>query len=330
MSKDTNDSIRWGFLSTASIAASAYVPAIRESRNGCLHAVCSRSEEKAKAFADEYGFAKSYGSYEDLLADPEVDAIYNPLPVSLHAEWTIKALEAGKPVLCEKPLCRNAEEAREMVKTSRKLGLPLAEAVMYRLHPLTRKVRELLKAGAIGELRAVEANFHAVPDQKKDDNIRFRPELGGGATLDLGVYCVNFARFITGEEPVEIRAVGCIGAGSGVDEAACGGLRFPSGVLAGFSCSFRSCFESSYRLVGTKGKLIVPDGGFVPWPGGKFSVLHTNEDGTREIAVEPTNHYRLMAESFADTVRGKTEPEYPPEDAIRNMEVIDKILSRIR
>ncbi len=321
--------IRWGILSTASIAANSYVPAIRASRNGVLCAVCSRAAAKAAAFAEKYGIPTSYGSYEELLGDPEVDAVYNPLPVSLHAEWTIKALEAGKPVLCEKPFSLNATEARKMVAKAKETGLVLAEAVMYRHHPLTRKVRDLLREGAIGELRAIEANFHGVNEEDAETNFRFRPELGGGAMLDLGIYCINLARFMTGEEPDEIRATGTIGEG-GVDEIVGGALRFPSGVIASFSTSLRSAFECSYKLTGTVGRLGVSYGGMVAWPGEEFKIYLENAEGVREIVVEEANHYQLMAEEFADAVMGRGHVEFPPEDAIQNMEVIDEVLRQVK
>ncbi len=329
MPETNNTTVRWGILSTAAIAENSYVPAIQASRNGQLQAVCSRDKAKAAAFAQKHGIPTSYGSYQELLNDPQVDAVYNPLPISLHAEWTIKALEAGKPVLCEKPFALSAAEARVMAAKAEETGLPLAEAVMYRRHPLTRKVRELLKDGAIGDLKAIETNFHGVNEEDPETNIRFNKDLGGGAMLDLGIYCVNLARFLTGEEPETIIATGMIHEKSGVDETVGGALRFPSGVVASFSCSMRTHFECTYRLTGTTGRMSVMRGGMVAWPGEKFKILLETGEGSREVVVEEANHYQLMAEHFADAVSGRTKLDYPPEDAVNNMAVIDEVLHQV-
>jgi len=320
--------LKWGFLSTAKIGGKSYVPAIRESENGTLYAVASRDLEKAEAFKDEHGFEKAYGSYEELLGDPEVEAIYNPLPVSMHAQWTINALQAGKPVLCEKPFAWDTEEAMEMVNIARAGGIPLAEAVMYRYHPVARKVVELVRGGAIGELRVIESRFHGV--EYDLENIRFRKDLGGGVLLDLGLYCVNVSRLVAGEEPDKIEAVGRIGEESGVDESVSGVFHFPSGTVASFACSMGTQFDCAYSVTGTKGRIDVPSPGMLTGPKEAWKIVITKGSESEELVLPQVDHYRLMAEAFADHVLNGSPLEWPAEDAIANMKVIDAVLQKVQ
>lgn len=322
-----NPPVRWGFLSTSEIGANAYLPAIRASRNGTVHAIASRTREKAEAFARKYDIPKAHATYADLLADPDVDVIYNPLPVSMHAEWTIKALEAGKPVLCEKPLCLDAVEARAIAAAADRAGLPCAEAVMYRYHPLTRKVVEIVRSGALGDLRSIQSCFHGV--QKPGTDIRFNPVLGGGAMLDLGIYCVNFARLIAGTEPVAIKAAGWIGP-TGVDESASVAMAFPGGVAASFACSLRTPFQCEYCITGTNGRLLVRTGALVAWPNTEFSIELSIDGRSENLTTPAANHYRILAEAFADAILGIAPLEYPLSDSVANMEVLDEILRQIR
>lgn len=317
--------IRWGFLSTAAIGASAYVPALRASRNGVLHAVASRDPAKAREFAAAHGFVRAHDSYEALLADPEVDAVYNPLPNALHAEWTMKAADAGKAVLCEKPLAANAAEARRMVEHSRRKRVLLAEAFMYRYHPLTRTAVELVRTGRIGTLRAVRTVFYGV-DGKPGDDIRFSQALAGGAVRDLGCYCLGILRLVTGEEPDRVEAVS-EPLPSGVDGRTSGVLHFPSGVVGSFDCGMGLPFACAYEFTGTGGRLVVDEGAMVAWPGAAFTIKLWPKGGAREdITVPPANHYQLMAEAFADALLGGPPLEFGPEDAVRGMELIDRVL----
>jgi predicted dehydrogenase len=320
----TGGKIRWGFLSTAAIGADAYVPAIRASRNGILHAVASRRPDQARDFAAQHGFVRAHDSYEALLADPEVDAIYNPLPNALHAEWSMRAADAGKPVLCEKPLAVNAAEARAVVDYFHQRGVLLAEGFMYRHHPLTRTALELLRSGRIGTLRAVRASFFAV-EGKPETDIRFSPELGGGALADLGCYCVNIIRQAAGEEPMEVRAV-MDPLPSGVDGRTAGVMKFPSGVVAELACGLLMPFSCAYEFLGSEGRILVDEGGMVAWPGTAFAIkLWTRAGGAEVITVPPANHYQLMAELFAGALLGEKPLEIPAEDAVRNLEVMDRI-----
>lgn len=315
--------LRWGFLSTAKIGASAYVPAIRYSRNGELYAVASRDLEKAKQFAKEHGFARSYGSYEELLADPQVDAVYIPLPNSMHCEWSLKAAAAGKPVLCEKPLAANAEEARRMRDTFVHLKLPLQEAFMYRHHPLNQKAVELCKAGRVGKILSMRSSF--TTDMRQAGDIRLSQELAGGSLRDLGCYCVNIFRFVMGEEPTAVKAVAVNHPETGVDTLMSGTLKFPSGVVAGFTCGFGSLFTCSYEIIGSEGRILCDFGAMVAWPGGQFHLKVWSNGRYEEIPVPPSNHYQLLAEHFADAVLLGHPLIFPADDAVKGMDVLDRL-----
>lgn len=317
--------IRWGFLGTARIGASSYVPAIRASRNGVLHAVASRDAAKAREFAARHGFARAHASYEALLADPEVDAIYNPLPNSLHAEWSIRAARAGKPVLCEKPLAANAAEARAMVEAFAQAGLPLSEAFMYRRHPLTRRALEIARSGRLGRLRLLRAHFTTGLNDAA--NIRLNRELAGGALRDLGCYCVDILRQAAGAEPIEARALAVAHATGGVDQRLAGVLKFPDGALGEFGCGFGLTLACAYEFQGERGRLAVDHGAMVAWPGEAFKIKLWVGDAYEEIVVPPANHYTLTAEEFADAVLGRGPLTTDPQDAVRGIELLDRLLA---
>ena len=320
-----NELLRWGILSTANHADSAYVPAIQASRNGCVAAVASRSLEKASNFAQKHHIPKVHGSYEALLTDPEIDLIYNPLPNGMHAEWSIRAAEAGKPVLCEKPLCANGREAEQMAEAVRKTGVPIAEAYMYRLHPLNCQARDLLRDGRIGDVRNVHAQFFAGGDDP--DNIRFSQALAGGSMRDLGGYCTSLMRFLLGEEPEEVKAVSQEHPNGGIDYRLSGVLRFPEGRTASFDCGFGVPFTCSYTVIGTEGRLAVPTGAMVASKTKEQPIHLWTADGRFEEIMTPVaNHYQLMAEHFADVVKGTATLLYPIEDAVANMRVMDRVL----
>jgi predicted dehydrogenase len=320
-----NRKLRWGILSTARIARKQVGPAIQASRNGEVVAVASRDRAKAEALARELNIPRAYGSYEELLADRDVDAIYNALPVSLHAEWSLRCAEAGKPTLCEKPLAANADEARRMTEGFAKRGLLLAEGFMYRYHPLTLKVKAMLDAGTVGKIVSICSTFHVNIRDRQD--IRLRADTAGGAMRDVGCYCVSFMRFLTGQEPERVAATGILGEETGVDESVTGALRFPGGALGSFACSLRSPFHCSYEVAGTDGRITVDRGGMVPWPKEDFAIRHWRGDKFDEIIIPAANHYQLMVEDFADSVLTGKPVRYPPEDAVGNMEVIDRVLT---
>ncbi len=318
------DKVRWGILSTANIGRRV-IPAIQASHNGEVAAVCSRSLERAQAFAAEHGIPRALGSYEELIADDEIDAIYNPLPNSMHAEWSIKCAEAGVPTLCEKPFASDAAEAQTIVDAFEKRDVLLAEAFMYRFHPQQAKVKEILAAGGIGDLQIINSSFSfAISDE---GNIRLSKALAGGALMDVGCYCVNLMRFMTGEEPARVTTSGRIGATTGVDEALAGTFEFPSGVIGHFDCGLRAHRQHSYTLKGTDGMIVVPTS-FVPDKSADTLVRHWRGDDFTEHVIPAADHYQLMAEDFADALINKRAPRFPAADAVRNMLVVDELLSQ--
>src|SRR3954468_20871445 len=247
--------VRWGVLSTSNIGRRAVLPAIQRSSNGELLAVASRAADKARGFADELGIPRAYASYEQLLADPEIEAVYIPLPNSLHREWTIKAAEAGKHILCEKPLGLTAAECAEMEAAARQHGVLLMEAFMYRFHPQTERVIELIRQGAIGEPGLIHAAFTF--RLTNPANIRLQADLGGGSLMDVGCYCANVSRTLFGAEPLEAQAFARWSAG-GVDEQMIGNLRFASGGYAQFDSALTLARREMYQVAGTEGVIEAP------------------------------------------------------------------------
>ena len=314
--------IRWGILGTAQIAKTAIIPAIKSINNCEVVAIASRSLKKAEEFASEFGILKAYGSYEELLADSEIDAIYNPLPISLHLDWSVKCAQANKPMLCEKPLTMNAKEAQKMINIFSDKKLLLAEALMYRYHPLTKKFISMIREGAIGEIKTVQSNFHV--DIPNSDDIRFKKETGGGALLDVGCYCVSIIRQITGEEPVAAKSFTKQNS-EGVDISFSGILKFPSGVLGQFDCSLTSQFSCGYMAIGSKGKLLVDWGGMVPWPGEVFKIKYWKGEEYNEIEIPAANHYALMVEDFSNALLNNTSLIFDLQDTINNMQALDML-----
>jgi predicted dehydrogenase len=319
--------IRWGIISTANIGLKRVLPAIQKSANGEVYAICSRSLDAARQAADTRGIPQAYGSYEQLIADPAVDAIYNPLPNHLHAEWSIRCAEAGTPVLCEKPLASDAAEAQRMVDAFASQGVLFAEAFMYRFHPRTERVRDMISGGAVGKVHFIRAAF-TFPI-RSEENIRLRRDMAGGGLMDVGCYCINVMRLMTGEEPDRAEAIARFGAVSGVDEFLVGILRFPSGVLGHFDCGLRSQLEASYEVRGSEGRILVEDG-FIAAPGAATTIKHWAGDSYDEIAIPPADHYQLMVEDFADAILTGRPPRFEPQDGVRNMQVIDRLLKAAR
>jgi len=318
--------LRWGVISTANIGLRAVNPAIQASHNGELVAVASRTEEAAKAFADNSGIPTAYGSYEALLEDEGVDAIYNPLPNHLHLEWSIRAAEKGKHVLCEKPLALNAAQCREMEAAASANGVKLMEAFMYRFHPRTGKVLELVRSGAIGDLRQIRSSF-TFPLSRPED-IRWGAELGGGALMDVGCYCVNVGRTMAGAEPVEVRAMANWHSG-GVDEQLAGSLRFENGVLAHFDCALNMERTEVYQLLGTDGHVRVLKA-FVPGTDDVVIEQFDAENNLSTLKVEGADEYQLMVEHFADCALNDLPLRYTAEEGALNMKVIEALYESAR
>jgi len=318
------DRIRWGILSTAHIGRKSVIPAMHEARNGVAAAVASRDIEKARAFAEATGIPKVYGSYEDLLADPAIDAIYNPLPNSLHAEWATKAADAGKPVLCEKPFTVTSAEARQVVEHFRARGLLVAEAFMYRFHPQTARVVQMVQDGAVGDLHTIHASFTvAIPNP--GENIRFRHETGGGSLFDLGCYPLSIMRLLAGE-PTFMTAAGVLNA-EGVDLSAGGVLQFSGGVTGTLASDMTGFRAQNVDIRGTEGRIYVRTPFSIPKDQSTVT-FYWHGDEYEEITTSPANHYVLMLEDFADALLTGRPPRFPAEDAIGQMAALEKLVAQ--
>lgn len=318
------DKLRWGVLGAANIARRAVIPAIQASTNGVVVALASRDRAKGQAVANELGIERVYEGYEALLADAEVDAIYNPLPNSLHAEWTIRAAEAGKPVLCEKPLARDAAEAQQMAESCARLGVPMMEAFMYRFHPQNARVRELLTSGAIGEVGQVRAGFGFRMSPLNPANVRLQRDLAGGALMDVGSYAVNASRMVFGEEPLQATAWRDFDETFGVDVALAGVLEFPRQRFASVDCSFKSGYSGWYMVIGSKGTIEVPRA-FTPKTDDTVVVITSADNQRREERFAGVDQYRLMVEAFAAAILSGQPLPCPPADAVRNMRAVDAL-----
>lgn len=310
--------IRWGVLSTANIGRAAVNPAIRSSRNGSLDAVASRDGARARDFAAKHDIAKSHGSYDALLADPGIDAVYIPLPNSMHREWTIRAAEAGKHVLCEKPLALDEAECREMAAAADANGVKLMEAFMYRFHPRIDDVIGRIRSGALGELSLIRSAFTF--RLTKPGNIRLDAALGGGALMDVGCYCVNISRTIAGGEPVEAQAYANM-TDSGVDGRLAGTLRFANGILAQFDCALDIERRELVELVGTEASFVLPSA-FLPGTGDVAVRELRGRAGESVHTIAGADEYRLMVEHFGDCILEDRPVRYPVEDAALNMRAI--------
>ena len=307
--------LRWGILSTANITDKL----LDSGTDQEFVAVGSRDGARAEAYARDKGIARAHGSYEALLADPDVDAIYNPLPNALHVEWSIRALEAGKHVLCEKPLSRRPEDVERAFDVAEREGRVLAEAFMWRHHPQVARARELLDGGAIGELRIVRAHF-AFRAADPDD-IRLQPDLDGGGLMDVGSYCVSGCRTLAGAEPDRAWAE-LVPGGHGVDVALAATLRFPGDVLAHFDCGLSYPGGSLLAAAGTEGSFALAD----PWHGNDAVIELQRADGSVErIDAGPGNSYALELADFEAAVRGERPPLLGRHDALGQARAIAAI-----
>jgi D-xylose 1-dehydrogenase (NADP+, D-xylono-1,5-lactone-forming) len=316
----SGEKVRWGILSTANIGRRAVIPAIKASKNGQAAAVASRDADRASAFAAELDIPKKYSSYEALLADPAIDAVYIPLPNSLHCEWAIKAAQAGKHILCEKPLAMNASQCAEMEAAAISNGVLLMEAFMYRFHPRSQQIFEWVKAGKIGPLRMIQAGFTFL--LTRPNNIRLNYELGGGALMDVGCYCVNVCRTLAGRQPEAVQA-SAHWAASGVDDRLVGTLQFSDGLIAQFDCALTMERRETYTAAGPDGYFMVP-GAFLP--GTEDSDVYEMR-GREELRHQfaGVDQYGLMVEHFANCVINRHPVLYPPKEAAANMAVIEAL-----
>ena len=318
-----NKVLNWGLLSTARIN-DALIPPLHASKRNRLVAVASRTQQAADAYAREKEIPRAYGSYESLLADPEIDVIYNPLPNHLHAEWTIKAVEAGKHVLCEKPLALNVDEVDAMESAARKHGRVVAEAFMYRHHPQTLKVQELVKSGSLGTLKLVRGSFSFFLSREGD--VRLDPGMGGGSIWDVGCYPISYTRTVIGENPLEVFGWQVTGR-TGIDETFIGQMRFDHEVHTQFDCSFAIPFHCLMEIVGSEGRLNIPN----PFkPNENEKIYLTRGDKTETIKVKGQELYIGEVEDMADAILLGKEPRISLADSRANVGVIYALLESAR
>jgi predicted dehydrogenase len=322
------DQIKWGILGNAMIARKCVIGAIQKSCNGRVHALATRSPGNAAEVASINSIGKVYDNYDALLADSEVDAVYVPLPNHMHLPWTLKALSAGKHVLCEKPLACNAQEAQQMASKASASGLHLMEAFMYRFHPRSQRIKQAVDQGAIGKPCLVRSAFcYHMDDEilQSGSNARLKTEMGGGALLDVGCYSVSLARWLMGAEPTAVQAQ-AVYHPDGVDMHLVGTLRFEEEKLAVFEASFISALQQTYTVVGRDGAIDLPHNAFIPW---EKDAVYTQRNQDEEVGekhvLEGTDEYQLMVEHFSDAVLGRMKLAHTPDDSIANMRVLDAL-----
>ena len=322
--------VRWGIISTANIGMAKVTPAIQQAENCEVVAIASRTDERAATAATQLGIPTSYGSYEELLAADDVDAVYIPLANDLHAEWTIKAAAAGKHVLCEKPIALSAAQAEEMQQACKAAGVKLAEAFMYRHHPSWVEALRLVREGVIGELQAVQSSFSYYNDDPT--NIRNRTANGGGAIMDIGCYNINLSRLLFDAEPTVIQASVRRDPVMGIDIVSSAVLEFPGGGQSTFTCSTRAESYQRAHIFGSLGRIEIEIPFNIPpnletrifvTAGGNPPVSPATETKT----FAPVDQYTIQASLFAQAVLDDTPVVVPVSDAIANMRVIEAILA---
>lgn len=316
--------VSWGVLGAAKIGIEKVIPAMQRGEVSRIDAIASRDPTKARQAADRLGIAKAYGSYEELLADPAIEAVYNPLPNELHVPWTIRALEAGKHVLCEKPIALDAAEADALVKAREKSGKLVAEAFMVRFHPQWRRARAIAASGAIGEVRAIQTFFsYRLTDAA---NIRNKPP-GGGGLYDIGCYAILTARYIFAAEPLRVVAALDVDPAFGTDRLASAIVEFPGGRHLTFACATQLSGHQRVTIVGETGRVEVAIPFNAPIDRPTRITIDSGADlvggGARVEEFPVCDQYTLQGDAFSRAVLGEASLEFPIEDAIANMRVID-------
>jgi predicted dehydrogenase len=318
--------IRWGVLGAAKIAVTKVIPAMQQGKYSVVAAIASRSLEKAQASARDLRIPKFYGSYEELIRDGEIDAIYNPLPNNLHVPWTIKAAAAGKHVLCEKPIALTVEEARKLIETRDRTGVKIQDAFMVRTHPQWLAVRDLIRRGKIGKLQAIAGFFSYFNDDSS--NIRNQIKMGGGALFDIGCYCINLSRFVTGEEPRTISALIKRDAESKVDILTSAILDFPS-CQSTFICGTRLVPYQRMQFFGSRGRLEVEIPFNIPPETPTRIFVDDGADlfgaNIETIEFPAANQYTIQSDLFSQAIIENTEQPISLEDSLKNTAVIEAV-----
>ncbi len=329
-----------GILGAARIAAGSLIPAVHKSVNARVAGVAARDLARANEFAAEHNIPKTYGSYQEMLADPEIDAVYNPLPNNLHSSLSVEALQAGKHVLCEKPFAMNVAEATQILEVAKKNNLVAMEGFMYRFHPQIAQAQAWIAAGKIGELKLIRPSFGFFLDE--DSNIRWVKELGGGALYDVGCYCVNISRTFAGREPTRVYGAADWtdanhAGGGGVDHAFAGILEFGDGLRSSFDCSFSQSFRQRLELVGTTGSIVLTEP-YVPGrdknggdaKSGHGSIAPTLLLNGETVVGEINDQYQSMVEHFVRAARGQEQLRFGPDESVRQMRVLDALFESDR
>ena len=315
--------VRWGVLSTANIGIEKVIPAMQQSELCEITAIASSNVEKAQAAAKKLGIPTAYGAYEDMLNDPHIDAVYNPLPNHLHVSWSVKALEAGKHVLCEKPLAMNAAEADPLLATAEKYPqLKIMEAFMYRHHPQWQRARQMINEGKIGDLRTIQSFFSYYNVDAA--NIRNIAELGGGGLMDIGCYCISLSRFIFDAEPSRVCGIIEFDPQFKTDRLTSGILDFGRGTST-FTCATQLVPFQRVNIFGTDGRIEIE----IPFNAPpdrpcKISFQHGPESG--EILFDICDQYTIQGDLFSKAIREDSEVPTPLDDAVANMKVIDALI----
>jgi predicted dehydrogenase len=315
--------LRWGLLGTARINQAVIGP-IRASKKSQLMAVASRSHERAAQYAKNWGIPHFHASYEDLLSDPEIDVIYNSLPNGLHAEWSIKAMKMDKHVLCEKPLTTSTKDFDAVQEASSITGMVISEAFMYRHHPQTLFVKEMVDNGEIGDLQMIRGSFCYT--STRSPNPRFDPKLGGGSLWDVGCYPIGYARYLIGEEPIEVYGHQVTGQ-TGIDLLYVGQLHFPGGAISQFECSFITPSKSLMEITGEKGRIIIPE----PYkPGKRTSIFLELDEQSRTIRIKGAELYQGEIEDLENAILFGNSTRISLNDSKGNLSTIEALYQSAR
>jgi len=331
MTQNRSGKVKWGVLGVASIATRKVIPGMQKGQLSEISAIASRDPQKAQGAAQQLGIAKSYGSYEELLADPEIEAVYNPLPNHLHVPWSIHAAEAGKHVLCEKPIGLDAAETAELMRVRDRTGVKIGEAFMVKTHPQWLRVKELVQGGAIGQLKSITTIFSY--RNRDSQNVRHKPEWGGGGLLDIGCYPVTLSRWLFNEEPRRVAGTLELDPDFGTDRLASGILEFSTGHSI-FSCGTQTNYFQRMELLGTTGRLAVeipfnaPNDRPVPVTVADGMALYGGKVQVEEIPV--CDQYSIQGDAFSRAILENAEVPVTLENALGNMKVIDAIFRSAR
>lgn len=315
--------VRFGLISTAQIGLNAHLPASQESKNSEIVSISSRNAEKAQAAAEKHGIERWYASYQEQLADPSIDAVINSLPNSMHCEWTIKAAEAGKHILCEKPLAMTAEECRRMIDAANANNVVLIEAFTHRWNPHLRKARKIVADGEIGKISTIDASLCFI--SKPDGNVRYSKQLGGGSLYDAGCYAIYATRFVMSDEPIKVYGAANYSKKWGIDTTFTGILEFRDGIMGTITSSMNQPFRSQISIHGSKGRIEIP--GMFDDSGPIIIKRGDGRNNRNEQVVATSATYRFVAQldEFSECVLTGKDPEFPAEDGLRNTAVIEAL-----